>query len=69
MPKMRKCKQGYTPMQTGSGGVRQGYSTMGYTPNIEHTDIIDQLGEEFKQMNPDERMRMKNKVLTTLGTL
>lgn len=62
-------KQGYTPMQTGSGGGRQGYSTMGYTPNMGHTDIIDQLGEEFKRMNPDERMQMKNKVLTKLGSL
>ena len=49
---------GYGSM-TGSSG----YGSMG------HGEIIDKLAEEYRKMNPDERMRMKNEVLTTLGAM
>ena len=65
---------GYTTMTNSnpaSGGgnmgygnsMRQGYSSMGYD------DLIEKLGAEFRDLNPEERMRMKNKVLTVLGSM
>lgn len=53
------------------GNMRQGYGMsnprQGY--GMGHHDLIDKLGEEFKGMNPEERMMMRNKVLSTLGNM
>ena len=50
---------GYTMQQP----MRRGYSSMG------HSDIIEKLGNEFKNLNPEERNMMRDKVLATLGMM
>lgn len=64
---------GYSSMGGGRSGygsqqssMRQGY---GSTGSMGHGDLIDKLGEEFRNMDPSERMSMKNKVLTVLGSM
>jgi len=42
-------------------GMRQGYGSMG------HDDIIEKLSEEYRQLGPEERMMMKNRIFTELG--
>ena len=49
-------RQGY-----GSQPMRQGYGSMGYE------DLIKELGEEYRQLGPSERMMMKNSIFTELG--
>lgn len=50
----------------GSQSMRSGYDSTG---SMGHGNIIEALGEEYRNLNPDERMRMKNQVLSTLGTM
>lgn len=71
---------GYTQMTTGnpaSGGgnirqgydmqtARQGYSSMGYG-SMGHGELIDKLAEEYRNLGPEERMMMKNRIFTELG--
>lgn len=58
---------GYTRMTnsnpaSGGGGMsRQGYGSMG------HGDLIEKLNEEYRQLNPEERMMYKNRIFTELG--
>ena len=66
-------KSGYTQMTnsnpaSGGGnmarqgyGMRQGYGSMG------HGDLIEKLSEEYRNLGPDERMMMKNRIFTELG--
>ena len=54
-------RRGYTEIPMRSGYAMASRGSMG------HDHIIEQLGEEYRKMSPDERMMMKNKVLTTLG--
>ena len=36
----------------------------------DHTDsLVDQIGKEYQRLNPNEKMMMKNKILTTIGSL
>ena len=35
----------------------------------DHGDIITKLSEEYKRLSPEEKMMMKSKVLTTLGSM
>ena len=47
----------------GTPSMRQGYDSMG------HDNLIEKLGEEFRNMAPEEKMMMKNKVLTIMGSM
>lgn len=49
-----------------SGGGNMGY---GMNRSMGHTELIDQLGKEFSAMNPEERMTMRNRVLSMLGSM
>lgn len=48
--------------------VRQGYSSQGYD-SMGHGDIVEKLGEEYRNLGPDARMVMRNKVLTAVGAM
>lgn len=50
------ARQGYD-----SQSMRQGYSSMG------HGDLIEKLSEEYRNLGPEERMMMKNRIFTELG--
>lgn len=54
-------------MSDRSGYARQGQ--MGYNTTMGHDDIIGKLAEEYRNLSPEERMMMKSKVLTTLGSM
>lgn len=56
-----QARRGYTEMPMRSGYAMTSRGSMG------HDHIIEQLGEEYRKLSPDERMMMKNKILTTLG--
>ncbi len=52
-------RSGY-PMQS----ARQGYGSGG---SMGHGDLIEKLSEEYRNLGPDERMMMKNRIFTELG--
>lgn len=54
---------GYGSSRSGYGSMRSGYNSMG------HGDLMEKLAEEYRNLNQDERMRMKNQVLSTLGSI
>lgn len=55
-------RSGYDmPMQSERSGY--GMGSMG------HDDIIEKLSEEYRQLSPNERMNMKSKILTKLGSM
>lgn len=55
---MNQPMRGYSDMQ------RQGYgNAMGYD------DIIEKLGDEYRHLNPEERTKMRSRVLTKLGAM
>lgn len=70
-----KEKYGYSstgsPANGGSmSGGRSGYGTVqserqgyGYMGRMGHDDIIEELGNEYQRMSPDEKMMMKTKIL------
>lgn len=69
-------KSGYPGGNTGGGdnmgGIRQGYSQpmrQGYNQMMGHDDIINKLGNEYRNLSPEEKMVMKSKVLSTLGSM
>ena len=68
---MEKGSSGYTtgtPMTLagyGSSAMRQGYDS-GFSS---HDDIISKLGDAYHNLSPEERMSMKSKVLTMLGSM
>ena len=49
-------RQGYDMIQS----ERQGYGSMG---RMGHDDIVEELGEKFRYLSPEEKMMMKSKVL------
>lgn len=56
----------------GGGGGRSGYGSMarqGYNGggSMGHSELIEKLGEEFRNMPPEEKMMMKSKVLSIMG--
>lgn len=57
--------------QGGGGGGRSGYGSMarqGYGGGMMgYGELIEKLGEEFRNMPPEERMMMKSKVLSIMG--
>lgn len=57
------ARQGY-----GQQSARQGYDSMGYN-SMGYNDIIEKLGDEYRKLPAEERMSMKSKVLTTLGSM
>ena len=63
---------GYSTQQPANDS-RRGYSSMGYGSmgygSMGHSDIIEQLGNEFKSLRPEERSMMRDKVLATLGMM
>lgn len=57
------------PASSGGNMARQGYSSMsrqGYG-SMGHDDIIEELGQKFAMMSPDEKMMMKSKLLSKLN--
>ena len=54
---------GYDSMRPGYGSMRSGYNSMG------HDDLMEKLAEEYRSLSQDERMRMKNQLLTKLGSM
>lgn len=54
-------RSGYDSM--GYGSMRQGYGSMG------HGDMVEEFAEKYAQLRPDERMAMKNQLLTKLGSM
>ena len=61
-----ESKYGYG--STGSPANGGNMSRMGYSDQ-KHDDIVEKLGEEYKHMSPEERMMMRSKVLTKLGSM
>ena len=61
-----KEKYGYSSTGSPANGgsivqsERQGY---GYMGRMGHDDIIEELGNEYQRMSPDEKMMMKTKIL------
>ena len=55
------ARKGYSsmPMRSGYGMVSRG--SMG------HDDLIEELGQEYMMMSPDEKMSMKSKLLSRLN--
>ena len=52
---------GYDSMGYGStGSMRQGYGS---------SDMVEEFAEKYAQLRPDERMAMKNQLLTKLGSM
>lgn len=51
-----------------SASSRQGYGMQGYG-SMGHGDIVEKLGEEYRNLGPDERMMMRTKVLTAVGAM
>ncbi len=55
-----------------NGSVRQGYDTrmrQGYADDMtEYDKLIDQIGEHYRNLAPNERTTMKNKVFSALGS-
>lgn len=72
-----ESKYGYTGSPANGGtmtNMRQGYATqserMGYGGGrMGHDDLIDKIGEEYRNLQPDERVMMKSKLLTKLGSI
>lgn len=71
-------KYGYTGSPANGGtmnNVRQGYNVqserMGYGSmgRMGHDELIDKIGEEYRNLQPDERVMMKSKLLTKLGSM
>lgn len=67
-------KHGYGSTTGGNvTNARRGYtdtpmrSTMASRGSMGHDHIIEQLGEEYRNLAPEDRMMMKSKVLSTLG--
>lgn len=56
-----QARRGYTEMP-----MRSGY-TMASRGSMGHDHIIEQLGNEYRKLSPEDRMMMKSKVLNTLG--
>lgn len=56
---------GYSRQSYGYQPMNQGYSagTMGYD------SVIEKLGNEYRNLKPEERTMMKSKVLATLGSM
>lgn len=57
---------GYGGRSGYGSSMRQGYGSGG---SMGHGDLIEKLGEEFRNMSPEEKMMMKNKVLTIMGSM
>lgn len=56
----------------GYGSTRSGYGSsmrQGYNGSMGHSELIEKLGEEFRNLSPEERMMMKNKVLSVMGSM
>ena len=54
----------------GGGGGRSGYNSMSrqcYGSSMGHSELIETLGEEFRNMPPEYCMMMKSKVLSVIG--
>lgn len=67
-------KHGYTPtdgMRMPMSQTRRGYTEApmrpGYTSGGD--DIVSKLGEEFRNLPHEEKMMMRNKVLSALGSM
>ena len=56
-----QARRGYTETPMRSGYAMASRGSMG------HDHIIEQLGNEYRKLSPEDRMMMKSKVLSTLG--
>lgn len=67
---------GYGSSRQGAQGGNMGYGNMGYgnmgysqNAPMGHDDLIEKLGEEYRNLSPDERIRMKSSILAKLGSM
>ena len=52
----------------GGGGHNMQSARQGYgSSSMGHGDLIEKLSEEYRQLGPDERIMMKNRIFTELG--
>ena len=60
---------------SGGGNIRSGYDSMGYgsmgsmRQGYGSGDMVEEFAEKYAQLRPDERMAMKNQLLTKLGSM
>ena len=68
-----ESKYGYGSMTNDMGNPRQGYTVnpmgrQGYD-SMGGDDIISKIGKEYRNLSPNEKMMMKSKVLSELGSM
>ncbi len=70
--RVTEAMEGSSGYQMGGNMARQGYgmqsARQGYSSgSMGHDDLIGKLSEEYRNLGPDERMMMKNRIFTELG--
>lgn len=62
-------KYGYSGMPGANAqSGRMGYGNMGYG-TMGYGSLIDKIGEEYRNLPPEERVTMKSQILTKLGSM